>query len=208
MGGGPSSNSCSSALTTSAVLLRVSETTSFRRRCCKQSTATRRTSSSVTSSRLSRAANARAVLLVTISPRSPSTFNLEQTLEIFTAMFLGIFTFGSRSLASRTRALKASSWAAQTSSIFSGACDHSKARVSTSLRQSAPSAVRMLHVRPKRSRSCGLKSPSSGCEVPTSTKRAGCRTLTPSRSTVFTPPAALSSRTSTSWSSRRLHSSM
>mmetsp|Transcript_62792 Transcript_62792/g.120905 ORF Transcript_62792/g.120905 Transcript_62792/m.120905 type:complete len:280 (+) Transcript_62792:552-1391(+) len=41
-----------------------------------------------------------------------------------------------------------------------------------------------------------------------SRKRAGCLTLTPSRSTVFQPLAALSRSTSTIWSSRRFTSSM
>ena len=50
---------------------------------------------------------------------------------------------------------------------------------------------------PKRSSSCGRNSPSSGLPVPTSTNRAGCRILRPSRSTTFSLDAATSSSRST-----------
>jgi len=56
--------------------------------------------------------------------------------------------------------------------------------------------------------SWGRSSPSSGFIVPTRMKRAGWAKEMPSRSTVFTPMAAESSRTSTTWSSSRLTSSM
>ncbi len=65
------------------------------------------------------------------------------------------------------------------------------------------SGVRTSTERPKRSSSCGRSSPSSGLPLPTSTKRAGWRMLSPSRSTTFSPEAATSSSRSTRWSSSR-----
>ena len=50
---------------------------------------------------------------------------------------------------------------------------------------------------PKRSSNCGRSSPSSGLPLPNSTKRAGWRTLSPTRSTRFSPDAATSRRRST-----------
>mmetsp|Transcript_6204 Transcript_6204/g.20791 ORF Transcript_6204/g.20791 Transcript_6204/m.20791 type:complete len:253 (+) Transcript_6204:1594-2352(+) len=60
---------------------------------------------------------------------------------------------------------------------------------------------------PKRSRSCGLSSPSSGFPLPIKMNLAGWQMEMPSRSTVFHPEAAESRSTSTRWSSRRLTSS-
>ena len=76
------------------------------------------------------------------------------------------------------------------------------------MRSGMPSGVRTSTDRPKRSSSCGRSSPSSGLPLPTSTKRAGWRTLRPSRSTTFSPDAATSIRRSTRWSSSRLTSSI
>ena len=53
-----------------------------------------------------------------------------------------------------------------------------------------PSGVFTSTERPKRSSSCGRSSPSSGLPLPIRTKRAGWRTLRPSRSTTFSPEAA------------------
>src|SRR4030067_730805 len=61
---------------------------------------------------------------------------------------------------------------------------------------------------PKRPNSCGRSSPSSGFIVPTRMNRDGCEYVTPSRITTFRPDTATSSRTSTTWSSRRFTSSM
>ena len=60
-----------------------------------------------------------------------------------------------------------------------------------------PPASRTSTARPKRSSSCGRNSPSSGLPLPISTKRAGWRTLRPSRSTTLSPEAATSSSRST-----------
>ena len=68
--------------------------------------------------------------------------------------------------------------------------------------------VEMLHAIPKRSRSCGRSSPSSGFPLPIMMNFAGCVMEMPSRSTVFHPPAAESRTTSTRESSRRFTSSM
>ena len=57
--------------------------------------------------------------------------------------------------------------------------------------------VRISACIPNRSKSCGRNSPSSGFPEPTKTNRAGCRMEIPSRSTVFQPLAAESSKTST-----------
>ena len=69
------------------------------------------------------------------------------------------------------------------------------------------SGLRTSTARPKRSRSWGRRSPSSGFMEPTSRNRAGWLWETPSRSTRFTPEAAASRRASTRWSARRLTSS-
>ena len=81
-------------------------------------------------------------------------------------------------------------------------------RLTTSTRRSRSCGVRTSTDRPKRSSNWGRNSPSSGLPLPTNTKRAGWRTLRPSRSTRFSPDAATSMSKSTKWSSSRLTSSM
>lgn len=77
----------------------------------------------------------------------------------------------------------------------------------TSTRSSVSREAATSTVSPNLSSNCGRSSPSSGFIVPTSKKRAACRTETPSRSTYEAPIAAASSSRSTKWSWSRLTSS-
>ena len=83
--------------------------------------------------------------------------------------------------------------------LHEGAGSRSKAsrRRTTSMREGTSCGVFTSRLRPKRSSNCGRNSPSSGLPLPTSTKRAGWRTLRPSRSTTFSPEAVTSSSRST-----------
>ena len=89
-----------------------------------------------------------------------------------------------------------------------GSRSNASRRLMTRTRKARSCGVRTSTDRPKRSSSCGRSSPSSGLPLPTSTKRAGWRTLRPSRSTRFSPDAATSISKSTRWSSSKLTSSM
>ncbi len=102
---------------------------------------------------------------------------------------------GSRAvmIASRILASSACHFAMKQSVVVSKAC---RRRI-TSMRSSMSVGERTSTESPKRSRSCGRSSPSSGLPEPTSTKRAGCRIDRPSRSTAFTPVCATSSSRST-----------
>ena len=89
----------------------------------------------------------------------------------------------------------------------SGSRSKARRRSTTAMRASRLlSPVTSTH-NPKRSRSWGRSSPSSGFMVPTRIKRAGWANEIPSRSTTLTPMAAASNSTSTRWSSNRFTSS-
>jgi len=89
----------------------------------------------------------------------------------------------------------------------SGFAANDSEREMISVRCSGSVMVPILTDRAKRSRSCGLRRPSSGFMVPTRVNPAGCETDTPSRSTVFHPLAHASRRSSAMLSGRRFTSS-
>jgi len=96
----------------------------------------------------------------------------------------------------------------QASRNLTGSCSKAILRSIISTRARASGMPRISTERAKRSSSCGRRSPSSGFIVPTKIKRAGWLNEMPSRSTMFIPIAAESSRISTTWSSSRLTSSI
>mmetsp|Transcript_98079 Transcript_98079/g.263626 ORF Transcript_98079/g.263626 Transcript_98079/m.263626 type:complete len:270 (+) Transcript_98079:172-981(+) len=180
---------------------------SFRKRWRKHKLTTFLTSSSVTSVRPSKAQKARAALFVTMSPRRPSTFRVLQIIEILRVRPAGITTL--LRFARATMIWFANSWLSSKNSLRKpfGSSANFWQLSTICTRRSGSRSVLIMACMPKRSSSWGLSSPSSGLPLPTRMNLAGCRMLMPSRSTVFQPPAALSSKTSTKWSSKRLTSS-
>ncbi len=89
----------------------------------------------------------------------------------------------------------------------SGSTSKASRRRTASARSSGSSLLATSTDRPKRSRSWGRRSPSSGFIEPISTNRLGWDSEMPSRSMRFTPLAATSRSTSTRWSGRRFTSS-
>mmetsp|Transcript_45829 Transcript_45829/g.76416 ORF Transcript_45829/g.76416 Transcript_45829/m.76416 type:complete len:209 (-) Transcript_45829:704-1330(-) len=180
---------------------------SLRRRWERHITMTRATSSPVTWSRPHQAACALAQRLVTMSPRSPSTFRFEHTSEILRLSAGSSFTLKRRSLQALSLAVSASLSSWQVARYPNLLRSNIMRLVAISVRSSMSMIVRTCTLRPKRSSSCGRSSPSSSLPEPTMMNLAGCEMDTPSRSTVFHPEAAESSTTSTSPSSSRFTSS-
>mmetsp|Transcript_11746 Transcript_11746/g.20905 ORF Transcript_11746/g.20905 Transcript_11746/m.20905 type:complete len:294 (+) Transcript_11746:491-1372(+) len=164
-------------------------------------------SSAVTSVRPSNAANAFAARVVTMSPRMPSTSNSEQIWLIFTRKSYETSVCFNRVLASTILSSKARCVAWHLSRKSAGFSSNWLRWLTICTRNLGSFTVPICACMPKRSNSWGRSSPSSGLPLPTRMKRAGWLMLMPSRSTVFQPDAAESSRTSTKWSSSRLTSS-
>ena len=162
----------------------------------------------VTSVRRSNAAIVFAVLAITISALcvlTPSSMHISAVVLRRSSL---IATSERSDFA--VRILSASFICASANSALHLPGSHSKlsATFTTLTRASASDKLSTFTWSPNRSRSCGLSSPSSGFIVPTRMNLAGCPTETPSRSTIFAPIAAESSRTSATWSSSRFTSSM
>mmetsp|Transcript_16065 Transcript_16065/g.22166 ORF Transcript_16065/g.22166 Transcript_16065/m.22166 type:complete len:335 (+) Transcript_16065:328-1332(+) len=180
---------------------------SFRNRWLRHITITLATSSGKASVRPNHAACALAARFTTMSPRSPSTFRSEQTVEILRDSSGFMVTLGSLARHSFNFAVKALHSASFSFTNARGLLSYAM-RDSTSWHRSSRSMiVRTCTLSPNRSSSCGRSSPSSSDPEPTIIKRAGCEIEIPSRSTVFHPEAAESSTTSTKLSSRRFTSS-
>ncbi|MCF0088373.1 hypothetical protein B0E37_03444 [Streptomyces sp. MH192] len=137
----------------------------------------------------------------------PSTSKAAQVAAICRSAPSPSRTEGSNSRAATIRRRTAASSSAQRAAKAAGSSSYASRRRTTSTRRSGSREAATSTVSPKRSRSCGRSSPSSGFIVPTSRKRAACRTETPSRSTYEAPIAAASRSRSTRWSWRRLTSS-
>mmetsp|Transcript_9255 Transcript_9255/g.40683 ORF Transcript_9255/g.40683 Transcript_9255/m.40683 type:complete len:213 (-) Transcript_9255:646-1284(-) len=181
---------------------------SLRRRWLRHGPMTRLMSSAVTSSRPSYATSAFAARVTTISPRSPSTSTSAHTPEILSARSRSIVTSGRIFCAAEILALSSSVSALHDAANASGSASYAMRFFTSSILCFWSKMVAMLHAVPKRSRSWGRSSPSSGLPDPIMINLAGWVMEIPSRSTVFHPPAAESSTTSTSESSRRFTSSM
>mmetsp|Transcript_8019 Transcript_8019/g.34117 ORF Transcript_8019/g.34117 Transcript_8019/m.34117 type:complete len:352 (-) Transcript_8019:215-1270(-) len=181
---------------------------SFRRRCDKHGPMTRWMSSCVTSLRPSYATSAFAARVTTMSPRRPSTSTSAHTPEILSAKSRSMVTSGRSARAAAIFARSSSVSSLQEFANASGSASNAMRFFTNCTRCSRSKMVEMLHAMPKRSSSCGRSSPSSGLPEPIMMNLAGCVMEIPSRSTVFQPPAAESSTTSTSESSSRLTSSM
>mmetsp|Transcript_68807 Transcript_68807/g.108485 ORF Transcript_68807/g.108485 Transcript_68807/m.108485 type:complete len:220 (-) Transcript_68807:522-1181(-) len=142
-----------------------------------------------------------------MSPRNPSMLSSEHTWEIFLAISGSVFT--SFNLFCASKICVANSWLSSRNFSLNPTGSSAKSRVLSTIftRSSGSRSVLMSACMPKRSNSWGRSSPSSGLPLPTRMNLAGWRMLMPSRSTVFQPPAAESSRTSTRWSSSKFTSS-
>mmetsp|Transcript_144035 Transcript_144035/g.359112 ORF Transcript_144035/g.359112 Transcript_144035/m.359112 type:complete len:271 (+) Transcript_144035:354-1166(+) len=142
-----------------------------------------------------------------MSPRSPSTFKSLQTSEIFLLIsgeMVTLFRLFLATIICLANSALSPAYCARKPFGSSANC-WQPSTICT--RSSGSRSVRIMACMPKRSSNWGRSSPSSGLPLPTRMNLAGCRTLIPSRSTVFQPPAALSSKTSTRWSSKRFTSS-
>mmetsp|Transcript_32713 Transcript_32713/g.52442 ORF Transcript_32713/g.52442 Transcript_32713/m.52442 type:complete len:409 (-) Transcript_32713:61-1287(-) len=181
---------------------------SFRRRWLRQGPMMRLMSSSSTTLRPSYATRALAARVTTRSPRRPSTSMSEHTPEIFSARSRSIVTSGSSNCAAAILALSALISSSHVAAKPTGSISCAMRFLTSVTRASLSKMVRTVHAMPNRSRSCGRSSPSSGFPLPIMMNFAGCVSEIPSRSTVFHPPAAESSTTSTSESSKRFTSSM
>mmetsp|Transcript_20844 Transcript_20844/g.58074 ORF Transcript_20844/g.58074 Transcript_20844/m.58074 type:complete len:250 (-) Transcript_20844:550-1299(-) len=164
-------------------------------------------SSLVTLLRPSSATSALAARLVTRSPRRPSTFNLEQISEMSIWRSIEILTSFNLLRASISFCVRASCAGLASSARASGFASYAIRSSTSCVRMSLSMRVPTCTDRPNRSSSCGRSSPSCGLPEPIMIKRAGCTMEMPSRSTVLTPLAALSSTTSTRPSSSRFTSS-
>mmetsp|Transcript_10852 Transcript_10852/g.30335 ORF Transcript_10852/g.30335 Transcript_10852/m.30335 type:complete len:213 (+) Transcript_10852:193-831(+) len=181
---------------------------SLRRRWLRHGPITRLMSSSVTVSRPSYATRAFAARVTTMSPRSPSTSTSAHTPEILSARSLSIWTAGRIFCAAAILSLSSSVSALQDAANASGFSSYAMRFFTSWILCAWSKMVAMLHAMPKRSRSWGRSSPSSGLPEPIMINLAGWVMEIPSRSTVFHPPAAESSTTSTNESSSRFTSSM
>ncbi len=120
----------------------------------------------------------------------------------------GSATRASIAWAVASRARSASVSACQSATKPAGSASNARRRRTTSVRTAASRGAVTSTIMPKRSSSCGRRSPSSRFMVPSSVMRAGWRIVRPSRSTVLCPMADTSSSTSTRWSGSRLTSSI
>lgn len=152
-------------------------------RCARTLPATAATSALAASRRPSNAAFAAAALSIVMSALCPSTPKYtDASAAVLIASGLSA-TDGMAAWASTMR-LRSSAWLSSYSSAkASGSLSNDRRLRTTSILTATSFSPFTSTAMPKRSSSCGLRSPSSGFMVPMSMNLDGCEKETPSRST-------------------------
>ena len=135
--------------------------------------------------------------MMVMSPRWPSMLESRQICTAVERISFGISTDWTRVMEFSMRS--ANRLLCEDHSVInpSGSSSNDSRRCTISIRTSGSVSPWTVTHSPNRSSNCGRSWPSSGFIVPTKLKRDGWITLMPSRSTVFTPIAAESSKMST-----------